>query len=222
MTGGGRKYDATGDSHMDTGFITAHWIPHEVFNYLGSRVQLAHDDFPSLKRLEFAKRYLLKDRKPYPAESSIFLFGDTIFLYFSPFPATEKPIISQPAISATKGFLKTSENTWQFQNLKDSKAPACWMAISKEKQTKNKTLNGSLTITSDRDLKIQAILCSHDAPYEGSSASYQVKSNEPLEINLFHKFKQGTPAVKLQLNVTSASEEPVNLKVENLRIVEYP
>jgi hypothetical protein len=222
ITDQGRTYDVGGDSHMDTGFITAHWVPQVVFNYLGTRVPLVHDDFPGLKRLEFAKRYLLQNRQPYPAESSIFLFGDTIFVYLSKPAAVEKETLPQPVVSVTKNFQKISENTWCFEKQEESATDSSWRAISQEKETKNKTFNGSLKITSDRNLKIQALLRNHNAVYEGTAVNYSLKANEPLEINLFHRFKADFSTIMLQLKITEVPEKPVELKVENLRIVEYP
>ncbi len=77
--------EESGESHMDAGFISFNLAPDMVFTQLGSMVKLKFDDY-SLSRLKYAKENLLNGRKPFPHESSVFLEGDTIYVYLKEHP----------------------------------------------------------------------------------------------------------------------------------------
>jgi hypothetical protein len=79
-----------------------------------------------------------------------------------------------------------------------------------------------MRLTTNKDVGITALLCSHDSAFEGANQSYQIKANKPHDITLRYRFKENTPVVKFQLNVSDAPEKPVNFQIEDLLIVEYP
>lgn len=124
------------------------------------------------------------------------------------------------AIATTSDFEKANEDTWIFQKLSNSNTISCWFTTVEAKQTQGKTFKSSSTIVSDCDLKIQALLCSHNVAYDGSSATYNLKANEPLEINLSHQFKLDSPAVKLQINVSGHNEQKAEIKIKDIQIKE--
>jgi hypothetical protein len=77
----------SGEAHMDTGFIPDKYTSHSVFQLLGSMVKLKFNDYQSgYKGESYARENLLKGRKPYPHESSVFLVGDTIYVYLKDHP----------------------------------------------------------------------------------------------------------------------------------------
>ncbi len=226
LTSGGRKYEKSGDCHMDFDPVTAKWVPHLVFKYLGARVELIHDDFAQgQRRTKFAEKYLLQNKKPYPADGSVFVLGDTIFIYLEKISHIERMQVFPKTIKSSGDFKRISENSWQLSmpdvTPKASSAP-CWYALSTAKATKNKDYAGLLSIESDKDLQIRALLCSHDAPFEGTNKTFNLKANKPQDIYLLHRFKENSPAVKLQLNVDNGPDGPANLKIQNIFIGEYP
>jgi hypothetical protein len=219
------QYDRSGDSHMDWDPITAKWVPQYVFKYLGARVKLLNDDYPERRRAKFAEKYLLSDKDPYPADGSIFLFGDTIYVYLEKDAQTDDVEFPPNLINFTKEFEKISHDSWLLSNATPSQSnslPICWYAIAKEKDTKNKEFIGFMSLESDRDLEITALLCSHDSAYEGTTKNFKIKANKKININVKHRFKENSSAVKFQLNVVNAPDKLVNLKMRNIFIGEYP
>jgi hypothetical protein len=79
-----KSADTYGEWHMDTGYIIApNLAPQKVYSLLGSKVQMEFDWNTNNESLKYAKENLLKNRKPYPDESSVFLENDTIYVYLN-------------------------------------------------------------------------------------------------------------------------------------------
>lgn len=71
-----------GDSHLDTGEITEVWADKDVYKMLGAAVKFKpgpNRDFR--EKAKFAKENLLQGRKPWPHKSSVFIYGQTIYVY---------------------------------------------------------------------------------------------------------------------------------------------
>jgi hypothetical protein len=222
MQAGGLTYDEVGSWHMESGFITSHTLPNLVFNYLGSRVRLLPDDYPDQPRKRFALKNLLENRQPYPGKDSIFLFGDTIYVYLNreniP-PQDEEPKIPIE-ISVTQDFKNISDHAWKIIQQSSSSIP-CWFAIKKEKETKNKKFVGSFKITSDKDINIAALLCSqNNDPFEGTIQNISVRANKAEMITIYHRFTRNVEGVKLQFNVAMATMEVAHVNIENVFIAE--
>jgi hypothetical protein len=82
MRSQGRRWDVLGDGHMDHAETTAVWADEVVFRFLGSSVRFQRSfDANWRERGDQARAELLIDRQPWPHESSVFLVGDTIYVY---------------------------------------------------------------------------------------------------------------------------------------------
>lgn len=80
----GRNYELFGDSHMDSANITDAWMDEDVLILLGSKIDFKFQytfDPKFQDKQVYARQNLLKGRKPWPHKDSVFLEGDTIYVY---------------------------------------------------------------------------------------------------------------------------------------------
>ena len=83
MRSKGHDFDKTGDGHMDWGEISASWVDEEVFRLLGSSIRFKHQltDSQFNSKVQSARDNLLNNRQPWPAQDSVFIEGETIYIY---------------------------------------------------------------------------------------------------------------------------------------------
>jgi hypothetical protein len=78
----GKKANRLGDGHMDLGEITDAWVDEAVFEMLGSSVRFRQGfDARQVEKVEYARKNLLKGRKPWPDSSSVFITNHTVYVY---------------------------------------------------------------------------------------------------------------------------------------------
>ncbi|MCK5746388.1 MAG: glucosyltransferase domain-containing protein [Oricola sp.] len=81
-----KKADAYGDTHMDGGEVTDRWADEQVFIMLGSKIDFLYkgpSDPDFMSKAETARATLLAGRKPWPHASSVFIEGQTIYIYMN-------------------------------------------------------------------------------------------------------------------------------------------
>lgn len=79
----GRSYDYSGDGHMDNGEISDRWVDEQMLLLLGTRIKLKNvssDPNFQKKIASFREKYSGK-RKRWPHPESVFIDGDTIYVY---------------------------------------------------------------------------------------------------------------------------------------------
>ena len=79
----GHRWEEKGDLHMDDARITSASADENVFILLGSKIQFQNtgSDGKFREKMLDARRNLLKDRKPWPHDSSIFVSNDKLIIY---------------------------------------------------------------------------------------------------------------------------------------------
>ena len=68
---------------MDHGDVTTIWAPADILKMLGSKVKWKHLGYtPKFQeKIEFARKNLIKDKKPWPHADSVFIHNDIIYVY---------------------------------------------------------------------------------------------------------------------------------------------
>lgn len=77
----GRQWDEIGDGHMDYGEISDLWVDHHVFGLLGATIRIGPG--PKQTAAQIRGEGLLEGRRPWPAESSVFIDNGRIIIYVS-------------------------------------------------------------------------------------------------------------------------------------------
>lgn len=76
----GHTYDRGGDVHLD-GELSPNWGPGDIFNYLGSKIKLQGYMNPNFQEDKAVAKKLVKSRRPWPADDSVFIHEDMIIIY---------------------------------------------------------------------------------------------------------------------------------------------
>ena len=106
MRSKGHGFDRGGDTHMDSGEITALWSPSAVMDMLGSKVRWKTDGgvLPdAVAKIREARSLCLdQGRKPWPDASSVFIHGDWVVVYME---ESGRPAAAAPSGGGRRGVL---------------------------------------------------------------------------------------------------------------------
>lgn len=117
-----------------------------------------------------------------------------------------------------KHFKKVGINKWTYTNDTSSERKL-WAAVFDAGKTKGQKFTGSMKVTSDKPVKLSAVLARDgDTAYEGTGAAVVLKPNVSQSVSLSHQFVNDYPRIKLQFDVAECSDPTVTFTVDDVMI----
>jgi hypothetical protein len=134
-------------------------------------------------------------------------------------PSAAKPgALRLVSSGGDKHFKASGTNKWSYTH-NSATERQLWAAVFEAGKTKGQKYAGSMKVTSDKPIKLSAILARDgDTAYEGSGAVLELKPNQPQTLNLTHQFQNDYPRIKLQFDVLECSDPSVMFTIDDVAI----
>jgi hypothetical protein len=134
-------------------------------------------------------------------------------------PSAAKPgALRLVSSGGDKHFKASGTNKWSYTH-DASTERQLWAAVFEAGKTKGQKYAGSMKVTSDKPVKLSAVLARDgDTPYEGTGAALVLQPNVPKVVNVSHQFKNDYPRIKLQFDVAECSDPTVTFTIDDVTI----